>query len=77
MAKRRLKFIFPPDLITEPVVYHLGQDFRLTTIIRRGDVADDHGWVILDMEGTDEDIEKGLSWVREKGITVEFEDEGE
>ena len=71
MAKRKMKFIFPAELITEPVVYNLGQDFRLATIIQRGDLTEDHSWVILEMEGSDEDIEQGLSWVAEKGITVE------
>ena len=71
MAKRKMKFIFPAELITEPVVYNLGQDFRLATIIQRGDLTEDNSWVILEMEGSDEDIEQGLSWVAEKGITVE------
>ncbi|MGB2800138.1 MAG: NIL domain-containing protein [Dehalococcoidia bacterium] len=71
MAKRKMKFIFPAELITEPVVYYLGQDFRLATIIQRGDLTEDHSWVILEMEGSDEDIEQGLSWVAEKGITVQ------
>ena len=75
MPKRRYKFIFPAELITEPVVYHLGQDYRITTVIRRGDISDDHGWVILDAEGSDEDLEKALSWVREKGITVESQED--
>ncbi len=71
MAKRKMKFTFPAELITEPVVYNLSQDFRLATIIQRGDLTEDNSWVILEMEGSDEDIEQGLSWVAEKGITVE------
>ena len=66
-----MKLIFPTELTTEPVIYHLGKDFRVTTVIRRGDITDDHSWVILELEGNDEDIEKGLSWISEKGIKVE------
>ena len=71
MAKRRLKLTFPAELITEPVVYNLGRDFRLVTSICRADMTDDRGWVILEIEGSDEDIEKGLAWVEAKGVGVE------
>jgi len=71
MAKRRLKFTFPPELVTEPVVYYLGHDFRVVTNIRRADVTDERGWVVLEMEGSEEDIEQGLAWVAAKGVEVE------
>jgi len=71
MAKRRLKFIFPPELVTEPVIYNLGHDFRVVTSIRRADITDERGWVLLELEGSDEDIEQGLAWVMAKGVGVE------
>ena len=71
MAKRQLKFTFPPEMVTEPVVYNLGQDFRVVTNIRRADLTEERGWVVLEMEGSDEDIEHGLAWVVAKGVGVE------
>ena len=71
MAKRRMKFTFPPELVTEPMIYNLGHDFRVVTTICRADIAEDRGWVVLDMEGTDEDIEQGLAWVTTKGVKVD------
>jgi len=71
MAKRQLKLTFPPELVTEPVVYNLGQDFRVVTNIRRADITDERGWVVLELEGSDEDIEQGVSWVTAKGVEVE------
>jgi len=70
MAKRRLKFTFPSDLIMEPMIYNLGHDFRVVTNICRADITEDRGWVVLDMEGADEDIEQGLAWVTAKGVEV-------
>ena len=70
MAKRRLKFTFPSELVTEPVVYNLGHDFRVVTNICRADITGDRGCVVLDMEGADEDIEQGLAWVTAKGVEV-------
>lgn len=71
MAKRRLKFTFPPELVTEPVIYYLGHDFKVETNIRRADITEDRGWVVLEIEGRDEDIEQGITWVIAKGVGVE------
>jgi len=71
MAKRRLKFTFPPELVTEPVIYYLGQDFKVATNIRRADISEERGWVVLEVEGRDEDIEQGITWVIGKGVGVE------
>jgi len=71
MAKRRVMFTFPTELITEPVIYHLGMNYKVVTNIRRADVTEDRGWVILELEGREQDIEKGLAWVKSKGVKVD------
>ena len=71
MASRRVRFTFPQNLITEPVIYRLGIDFEIVTNIRRADVRDDMGWVILELEGKDSVIDKGLEWVRTTGVRVD------
>lgn len=71
MARLRVKFTFPPELIQEPVIYQLGHRFPLVTNIRRANVDETHGWVVLELEGSEEDIEQGLMWVREKGVRVD------
>lgn len=71
MSKRRLMFTFPPELIKEPVIYNLGQQFKVVTNIRRADVAEDRGWVVMELEGDNEDIEHGIAWVTAKGVRVD------
>ena len=71
MAKRRIMFTFPPELITEPVIYNLGQQFKVITNIRRADVTEDRGWVVLELEGREQDIEEGIAWVIAKGVRVD------
>ncbi len=71
MAKMRVKFTFPTKLVTEPVIYCLGKDFNIVTNIRRADVTDDRGWVVLELEGNQDEIEKGLLWVRQKGVRID------
>jgi hypothetical protein len=71
MAKQRVKFTFPQELITLPIIYELGKQFSLVTNIRRADVTDDRGWVVLEIEGDLEEIERALEWVAAKGVRVD------
>ena len=71
MAKQRVKFTFVQELITLPIIYELGKNFNIVTNIRRADVTEDRGWVILEMEGQVDEIERGLEWVSSKGVRVD------
>ena len=71
MAKRQVMFTFPPELVQEPVLCNLTQQFQVVTSIRRADVSEDKGWVLLELEGDEKDIEQGLAWVTAKGVRVD------
>ena len=71
MASQRVKFTFPQELITLPIIYELGKQFNIVTNIRRADVTEDRGWVVLELEGDLEEIERGLDWVAAKGVRVD------
>ena len=76
MAKQRVKFTFIEELIKEPIIWKLAKEFDLVTNIRRADVTDERGWVVLELEGDRDEIERGLDWVRNNGVRVDpiFED---
>jgi hypothetical protein len=71
MGKQRVKFTFPTELVKEPVIYRLGHDFDVVTNIRRADVREEMGWVVLELEGEDSEIERGLLWVGSTGVRVD------
>ncbi len=71
MVKRRVMFTFPQDLVREPIIFNLGQQFQVVTNIRRADVSEDKGWVVLELEGEESDIEQGIAWVTSKGVRVD------
>ena len=71
MAKQRVKFTFRQDLIKIPVIYELGKQYNIVTNIRRADVTEDRGWVILELEGDLGEIERGLAWVASQGVRVD------
>ena len=70
MGKQRVKFTFPSEKVKEPIIYLLGRDFKVVTNIRRADVREDVGWVVLELEGEDAEIERGLEWVGSTGVRV-------
>lgn len=71
MARRRVQLSFSPELVTEPVIHELGHRFPVVTNIRRADVTKAEGWVVLEVEGELEDIDRGLAWVEERGVRVD------
>jgi hypothetical protein len=64
-------FTFPEQLTKEHIIYDLGLQFKVVTNIRRADVTENKGWVVLELEGIDEDIERGIIWVMSKGVRVD------
>lgn len=71
MIKRRVMFTFPQDLIQEPIIHNLDQQFNIISNIRRADVSEDKGWVVLELEGEENDIEQGIDWVTSRGVRVD------
>ena len=71
MATHRVKFTFLQQLITLPIIYDLGKEFSIVTNIRRADVTEDRGWVVLELVGDMEEIERGLDFVAAKGVRVD------
>jgi len=58
--KKRYLFTFPPELVQEPIIWQLGRTFAVVTNIRRADVEETHGWVVLELEGSAEEIERAV-----------------
>ena len=71
MAKRQVMFTFPRELIKEPIIHDLSRKFEVVTNIRRADVTENRGWVVLELEGDDKQVEAGIAWVAKKGVRVD------
>ena len=70
MARRRLKLIFGPALVKEPVIYQLGKQFELVTNIS-ADVTREQGWVLLEVVGEPDELDRGVAYLESRGVTVE------
>ena len=71
MGRQRVKFTFVEELIKEPIIWKLAKEFDVVTNIRRADVTDERGWVILELDGDEDEIERSLEWVRKNGVRVD------
>jgi len=71
MAKRRVMLNYSRELLSEPIIYTISQQFNLVANILRAELNEKRGWIMLELEGRDEDIEAGITWVISKGMRVE------
>ncbi|MBI3591983.1 MAG: NIL domain-containing protein [Nitrospirae bacterium] len=70
--KRRVKLTFPQNLIKEPVIFTMAKKYDVLPNIRRARVTDTVGEMILEIEGTEENLEKGIQSLRDQGIEIEL-----
>lgn len=71
MAIKRVRFTFPENLIKEPLIYNLGHEFQVVTNVRMADVDERTGWVILELEGDQDEIQRSLDWAEAKGVRID------
>ena len=69
--KSRLWLMYPPKLITTPVIWELSKKFPVMTNVRQARVTDEIGIVCLEMEGKRADIKAAIKWLEKKNINVE------
>lgn len=70
-VQRKVYLTFPKDTIQKPLVWQLGRDFDIVTNIRLATVSGDVALVGLGLEGTEEEIKRGLAWIEAQGVRVE------
>ena len=71
MARARVRFTFPPDLIKEPVIHNMSMKYNIVTNIRRANVTKDKGWVVLELDGAQDAIDSAIASVTTLGVRVD------
>ncbi len=71
MATRRILLGFPPGETEKPIVSHLVKDYDLEINIFRAKVTpEEHGYLVLDVSGSEDGIRRGMEWVRTCNVSV-------
>jgi len=71
MTTQRIKLTFPQELIKEPLIFTMAKKFDVMPNIRRAKVTESVGEVVLELEGTNKNLEDGIAYLKERGVKVE------
>jgi ferredoxin len=68
---KKLMLFFPRCECEKPIIYHLVKDHNLVVNIFRAKVTpEEEGYLVLDVTGTEEDIERGMDFVKTFNVTI-------
>jgi L-aspartate semialdehyde sulfurtransferase ferredoxin len=71
MAARRIFVSVPAPLVPRPLVYEMIQRTEAVPSIRRANVEDDRGWLILELSGTDAAQDAAIAYLEGEGCVVD------
>ena len=70
---KKLMLFFPNCECEKPIIYNLVKDYNLMVNVFRAKVTpEEEGYLVLDVTGTQEDIDKALDFVRTFDVTVSY-----
>jgi molybdopterin converting factor small subunit len=68
---RKVWLTFPKDLVKRPLIWEIGQKFKVITNIRQARVSKDIGLVGLEILGEEDEVQKAIDLLTEAGVGVE------
>ena len=71
MTTKRIKLIFPQELIKEPLLFTMAKKFDVMPNIRWAKVTESVGEVMLELEGSEKNLDSGIAYLKERGVEVE------
>ncbi|MCM8812166.1 MAG: NIL domain-containing protein [Candidatus Omnitrophica bacterium] len=71
MAKKMVHLIFPQRLIKKPVIYTMAAKCKVIPNVRRAKVTESAGEMVLELDGTRENLDKGIRFLTRQGVKVE------
>jgi ABC-type methionine transport system ATPase subunit len=71
VRKQRVRLTFPEPLIQEPIIHSLGKRFDLVTNIRRADIRETTGWVVMEVTGTEQRLGEARRYLEGLGVRVD------
>ena len=71
MITKKLLLYFPMSETEKPIVYHLVKDYNLIINIFRAKVTpEEEGFLVLDVTGEEQDIERGVAYIKSFDVTI-------
>tara|TARA_Y100001934_G_scaffold282750_1_gene398111 strand:+ start:19304 stop:19642 length:339 start_codon:yes stop_codon:yes gene_type:complete len=67
----RYWWTYPGKRLKDPIIWEVGQKFKVVTNVRTASVDIDMGIVGIQLEGEREEIKRAIAYVEKKGVNVE------
>ncbi|HVN88126.1 MAG TPA: NIL domain-containing protein [Candidatus Binatia bacterium] len=71
LVREKIYLTYPIELIKEPLIYQVGHKFKVVTNIRGANISDTMGLVAIELDGTQDEVDRAIAWLRERGVQVE------
>jgi ABC-type methionine transport system ATPase subunit len=72
MAEKTVRLVYPPSLMNVPVIHKLIRQFDVTVNILGAQIDIEHGWLEMQMSGSDSTIKQAIDWL--KGLKIEIQE---
>jgi L-aspartate semialdehyde sulfurtransferase ferredoxin len=77
IVTKKLMLYFPECECEKPIIYHLVKDYNLIVNIYRAKVTpSEEGYLVLDVTGTEEEIQGGIDFVKTFNVSVNYTGKG-
>jgi len=74
---KKLMLFFPRCECEKPIIYYLVKDYNLVVNVYRAKVTpEEEGYLVLDVTGTEEDIERALEFIKTFNATINHTGKG-
>ena len=71
MAKRVIKLTFSQDLVKEPITFQMAKKYNILPNIRGAKVTETVGELVLELEGKEQDLDKGIEFLKKAGVIID------
>ncbi|HVF10348.1 MAG TPA: NIL domain-containing protein [Abditibacteriaceae bacterium] len=69
--KDRFRLTFPRERIADPVICEVAKKFEVTFSIRRANVEAEAGWMDLQLDGSEAEINRVIDYLQNRGVRVD------
>ncbi|HEY5109707.1 MAG TPA: NIL domain-containing protein [Acidimicrobiales bacterium] len=68
----RVRLTFPEELVREPIIARMTEQFAVVPNIRKADVGEQGGWILCELDGDGGVVDEALEWLRAEGVRVDL-----
>ena len=70
MPTRTLRLNYPATLLRQTILHQLIRTFDLSVNILRAQISLEEGWLEIQADGPETELDRAQSWLNEQGIEV-------